>query len=497
MSAAWANLETHVVDGVFPLLRCVGSSDHSGVFLTHSANHAPSAVALKLVHFVPAEADAQLSRWLAAADLSHPHLIRIFKVGQCHVGGLHCLYALMEYAEQNLAQLLEQRALSEHEAREMLVPTLSALAYLHGSQFIQGRLKPSNILVVRDQLKLASDTVRAVGKPALGMNAMSAYDAPEAHEGNYSAAGDIWALGVTQCEAFARRRPSGLDGVGEVELPSDVPEPFREIVARCLSRNPQDRPQASELQSWLRGEPEVAAAASLQPPAIPLPQSAMPQPTANLPTPMEPSKSPSATKSTVRLVIRAEILPEEEPRTAVRQPSTRRALPLVLGAVAVLALSWIGYRVFRTDAPSAPAAKEAVRDVTSQSAAPVSAPTEATRFASGEPTPQPATSNASTGSAKAASPSPLNEEIPQVPRSALQTIRGTVKVSVRVIVAPHGTVLAPTPDHPGPSRYFERLAIEASKKWTFAPADTEEERLMLVRFNFSRAGTTASARPLQ
>ncbi len=69
MSAAWAKLETHVVDGVFPLRRCIGSSDHSGVFLTDSGNHAPSTVALKLVRFVPAEADMQLSRWLAAADL--------------------------------------------------------------------------------------------------------------------------------------------------------------------------------------------------------------------------------------------------------------------------------------------------------------------------------------------------------------------------------------------------------------------------------------------
>ncbi len=102
-------------------------------------------------------------------------------------------------------------------------------------------MKPSNILVVRDQVKLASDTVRAVGEPAIGRNAGSAADAPEAHDGNYSAAGDIWALGVTQCEAFARRLPSGLDGVGEVELPPDVPAPFRKVVARCLSRNPQDR----------------------------------------------------------------------------------------------------------------------------------------------------------------------------------------------------------------------------------------------------------------
>ncbi len=68
---------------------------------------------------------------------SHPHLIRIFKAGRCYVGGLHCLYALMEYAEQNLEQLLEQRALTEHEGAQMLVPTLSALAHLHGSKLIQ------------------------------------------------------------------------------------------------------------------------------------------------------------------------------------------------------------------------------------------------------------------------------------------------------------------------------------------------------------------------
>src|SRR5688572_18755114 len=220
MSAAWGELETQVVNGVYPLNRCVGSSDHSGVFLTQSATHSPSAVALKLVPFLPVSADKQLAQWRAAVDLSHPHLVRIFEAGECHVGGLHCLYALMEYAEENLAQLLEQRALSEHEAREMLEPTLSALVYLHESQFIQGRLKPSNILAVGDQLKLASDTVRAIGKPAIGMNPVSAYDAPEAREGQCSAAGDIWALGITLCQALVHRVPSGLNGTDEFELPA-------------------------------------------------------------------------------------------------------------------------------------------------------------------------------------------------------------------------------------------------------------------------------------
>jgi TonB family protein len=95
------------------------------------------------------------------------------------------------------------------------------------------------------------------------------------------------------------------------------------------------------------------------------------------------------------------------------------------------------------------------------------------------------------------SPSVIKEVIPDVARSAQRTIQGTIRVSVRVIVGKEGTVLAATPDVRGPSRYFERLAIEASKKWTFAPADTDTQRTTLVRFNFTRAGTTARANPLQ
>lgn len=541
MSAIWTTLEGHVVNGVLPLHRCIASSDHSGVFVTESAMHAPSAFALKLVRIDPPFADAQLSRWAAAADLSHPNLIRIFEVGQCHVGELHCLYVLMEYADENLAQLLEQRALAEHEAREMLERTLSVLAYLHERKLVQGQLKPSNILAVGDQVKLASDTVRAVGESAGGVNAESAYDAPESRDGMCSTAGDIWALGVTVCEALARRLPSFPHaGTGDVELPADLHPSFREIVARCLSTNPHDRPEVAEIQAWLRGEHTVgAAAASMQPAATPLPPSAMSsatdQPaspehsvtqTAVAATMKEPqsasvatAKSKSDTTSTFRLVIRAEIIPEEAPSPPVRQHVNRRTLALVLGSVAVLTLSWIGISVLRTDSTSTPTASEGVRAVEPQLPAPAPAPSEAARVVSAEPPPTPAPSTAEANSTETTSveprsaetesveshvrdepdepPSSVNEVIPDVPRSALQTIRGTVRVSVRLTVDKDGAVIAATADDPGPSRYFERLAMEASKKWTFAPADTQAQRMVLVRFNFTREGTTARASPVQ
>lgn len=226
----------------------------------------------------------------------------------------------------------------------------------------------------------------------------------------------------------------------------------------------------------------------------------MPEPAADRPASAEPSvpqtavaktmesqsqassvaaaKSQSGTPSAPRLVVRVKIISKGPPRAPVRRRLSRGAQLLILGlgTVAVL-LSWVAISMFRTEPTSAPGA------------------------------PKPATETAETRSAEAKSvesevrkqpdASPSLEVIPSVPRSARETIRGTVRVSVRVIVDKEGTVLVATADDPGPSRYFERLAIQASKKWTFAPADAEEQRIMLVRFNFTRAGTTARANSLQ
>lgn len=516
MSTVWTTLEGQVTSGGLPLHRCIASSTHSGVFITESAQQAASAVVLKLVRADAAFADAQLSRWVATAALSHPHLIRIFDAGRCRVGELHCLYALMERADQNLAQLLEQRTLDADDMREMLPPTLSALAYLHEKKFVQGQLQPSNILAVGDQLKLASDTVRAVGDSAGGMHTGSGYDAPEARDGICSAAGDIWALGVTMCEALARRQPSGLlSGKGKVELPPDLYPPFREIVARCLAKNPRDRPGAAELQAWLRGERAVGAPLSTtsertsdQPASSQrsVAQTAAVKPMDSQASSVAPVEPQSSKPSTFRLVIRAEIIPDDAPRTAARQPLNRRALLLALGAVAVLLLIWIGAHVFRTDPASTSAASDAAREV--ESPLPVPAPRETAPAVSTESPPKSATS---TTEAKTPAAEPVgskaqgeadaalttsHEVIPTVPQSARQTIRGTIRVSVRVSVDTEGKVVAATADDRGPSRYFERLALEAARKWTFAPAGARK-RTVLVRFNFTREGTTASASPLQ
>ena len=284
-SEVWTRWQGHLINGMFPLGRYIGCSDHSGVFLTKSAARSPTEVAIKLVPTSRALAESQLPRWKRAGGLTHPHLLRLLEWGGCQLDGLPYLYTVMEYADQTLAQLLLHRALTEEEARELLLPALDALAFLHGRNLVQGQVKPANVLVVGDQLKLASDTIRRTSE---GTAAPTMYDPPEARHGSSSPAGDVWALGASLFEALTRRLPSALSDSREaVVLPEDFPPAFRDVVARCLSRNPQDRPSVTELVAWVRGGSD-GPAVLVQPeqPEAPV------QPQQSTPDPVAPRSAP-------------------------------------------------------------------------------------------------------------------------------------------------------------------------------------------------------------
>src|SRR5581483_1042520 len=246
----WTRWTGEVVDGLFPLESCIGSSDHSGVFLTQNPARNAAKAALKLVPAFPTSAGLQLARWNIAAGLDHPHLIRLLHAGQCQLAGNQYLYVVMESADQNLADLLLRRALTREEAWELLLPVVDALAFLHRRHLVQGHLKPSNVLVVGDTLKLSSDTIRAVGQVAGSYRGPSAYDPPETIG---STAGDIWALGVTLVEGLTRAHPSGTVEPGEeTDLPGDFPPTFADAVRRCLRYDPTERPSVSDLKAWMQ-----------------------------------------------------------------------------------------------------------------------------------------------------------------------------------------------------------------------------------------------------
>jgi hypothetical protein len=472
MSEIWTQWQGHVIEDLFPLGRYVGGSDHSGVFQTNCPALSPRDVAIKLIPTDRVLAEALLPRWKRAGGIDHLHLVKLLRWGECRLGGLPYLYVVMEYADQTLAQVLERRALTDEEAREMLAPILDALAFLHGQNLVQGQLTPANILVIGDELKLASDTIRRVGEGNMSAKVLTAYDPPEARNGSNSTAGDIWALGVCLREALTRRAPSGWSERSEaVALPADFSPAFRDVVARCLHPNPQNRPGVAELVAWARGPAApVVPEVTLEAAAI-----AAPEPTTLDPTPPGITLPPAA---------------PEVPRPApslVQPPTPRTTLIAVLGAIVALALGWAGLRMVRShDAPAPSPVLEGLPSQSGGASASVAAADVSKPVAGVLPL--------KSGRSDLDTPtSALHEVIPEVPRSARRTIRRHIKVWVRAVVAPDGSVSAVTADRTDTSKYFLRLAIEAARRWTFPAIDGQSRRVIQIRFDFGRGGTTGRA----
>jgi TonB family protein len=493
MTEAWTKWESQVVNGIFPLRRFLGGSDHSAVFLTEVKAHQIPNAAIKLIPADPATAEVQLSHWRTAASLSHPHLIQLFDAGRCQLGGHQFLFLVTEYAEETLSQILPQRALTADEVREMLAPTLDALAFLHGKNLVQGQLKPSNFLVVNDQLKLASDTIRRFGESAPAGAKSSLYEAPEAKSGKTSPAGDIWALGVTLVEALTQCPPAWPDSRSEApSLPTTLPASFADTVRRCLSRNPENRPTVADLAALIKGPSTVAASVPQVSPAQPTVSRSGPSQRASDRT-VDRQPSPSVATSHA---------PDSEPK--------RWLVPAIL-AVLILVAIWGGWRLFlnhpdtqqpATTSQGAKAQSPSIQTSpqTPDQPAPTTKPSPATstndQSAETMSAPPPSTAPSHHKGAASSQPSAqqvVHEEIPDVPRSARNTVHGRIKVNVRVTVDGSGNVTDQTLETPGPSKYFARLASEAAMKWKFVPSDNQDSREWLLRFEFSRGGTTAHA----
>ena len=486
LSEVWTRWQGHVINSEFRLGRCLGSSDHSGVYLTRSAAIDSADLAIKLVPTNRALAEQLLPRWKRASALTHPHLLRLLAWGGCQLEGLPYLYLVMEYADQTLAQLLAQRALAAEEARQLLVPSLDALGFLHGQGLVQGQLKPTNILVVGEQLKLASDTIRRVGEGAISTHALTAYDPPEGRQGNTSPAGDVWGLGVTLFEALTRRLPPAMDEAREeLSAPPELVQDLRELVVRCLSADPRRRPSVAEL-AHVEAAPVAVTEPAVEPtvePTVDAPtESVVPAPPSSS-APPENTLPPIPAEAAASPVAAAPALTTEfEPEAVAAPARPRTRLIAILGAVVAAAV------VFGL-----------IRGLSRPSAPPplVSAHTEAAAQSPATAAPAAASSGANTlRSAQPAAPVAVHEVIPDVSPTARRTIHGHIKVWVRVVVDADGSVFAAVADRAGPSHYFQRLAVEAAKKWTFAATEGSARRIMQVQFDFSRDATTARARPV-
>jgi TonB family protein len=576
MSDTWREWEGQVVDGAFSLRRHLGGSDHSVVFLTERGEGKTQKAAIKFVQADAANAELQLSRWKQAARLSHANLIKLFETGRCQLAGMDLLYVVMEYAEENLAQFLPQRALNPAETRDMLEPFLDTLTYLHGQGLVHGHIKPSNILALDDQLKLSSDTLCRIGESSAAAEKPDVYIAPEAATGAISAPRDIWSLGATLVEALTQRVPEQGQSAGQEDptLPDTLPEPFLDIIRHCLRRDPQRRWTVAEISTRLN-PPATPPAATVSTQTIPAPTKpapaiaapTIPAPTKSAPVAAAPTK-PAASVDPLSVPLsqvpplaaaKRQIL---ENQTIARQGATTRSYYIVLGVLLALTLAATlaipRLRSHHADtepaasvapnqsvaqpqppppvstkpepklqsrsqqnpatpavAPSAqrpaqdslkttsekqPISKEQTPTATPPSSASLRSETPRSDAARSAPVPSaslPSDREAKVSSDRVAGGEVLNQVVPEISERARSTIRGTVRVLVKVHVDSSGSVTGANLAS-APSRFFADAAVQAARRWDFAPPKVDGQNVAsewLLRFEFSQAD--AKAFPLQ
>jgi TonB family protein len=482
MAETWKQWEGTIVDGKFRLEKFLGGSDHSAVFLTEAGTPTAKA-AVKFVPATPQALEFQRAIWGQTSRLSHPHLIRLFGSGQCRLGSLDLVYVVTEYAEENLAQVLSDRALSAEETRDMLGPVLETLKYLHGNKLAHGSLKPSNILAVQDQLKLSSDQVHGFGKPGLASDA-SAFAAPELASKGADAGTDVWSLGVTLVEVLTQRVPERISP-RQLVVPTKLPEPFRGIAGQCLMEPLQDRWSVAQIAERLADSP--SSAAPVEPPSARVPAAS---------SPTAPSKRVAAS--------RAAVAPETiREHTPLELGSSRKLMVSGISFLLVLVAIYGGSQLFHRGshdnaAASAPEATNPSEPAASDHS--TAAPSSAVRkgdasrsAAAGSPVATSATPSTSVSSSPGRV---LGRVEPDVSASSRATITGKIHVRVGLRVDPSGKVVEARLISPGPSKYFAGHALEAARRWTFVPPQAEGQPTIsnwTLIFTFTRKGVDSSA----
>jgi TonB family protein len=366
--------------------------------------------------------------------------MRLFHAGRCQIDGAQLLYSVTEYSDEILSQILPERSLTPAETKGMLGPILDALSYLHGRGFVHGHLKPSNILVVDEQLKLSSDGLMIVSNGGRHFSATEVYDAPEAASGNISPAADIWSLGMTLIEVLTQHPPVwDRSSHREPAVPESLPQPFAGIARECLRLDPARRCTLSEIRARL--DP----ARSLPKPArsLPKPAPSLPKPAPSLPKPAYNAGNAAPARHNSTALVAA-----------------------VLILIAVIAVVQLHSHKTSSTAPSVP--------TETQQSAPASTASQAQ---ASFPLPQ-SSSDATANGAVA------KRVMPDVLPGAQASIRGQVDVSVRVSVDAGGNVTNAALESEGPSKYFAKVALQAAQQWKFKPAPGT----WILQFQFTQAG---------
>lgn len=167
-----------------------------------------------------AEVDTRLAlaqEFQVLASLRHPHIITVLDFGFDDSGNPYVVMDLLDKPE-NL--LTSGYGLPLNGRVGLLVQILQALTYMHRRGILHRDLKPGNIMVVQQQVRILDfGLAMLTGNPTNdpGLVGTPAYIAPELFQGEpASQASDLYAVGVMAYELLAGRHPFHTDNISRL-----------------------------------------------------------------------------------------------------------------------------------------------------------------------------------------------------------------------------------------------------------------------------------------
>jgi len=262
--------ENTIFDSRYELLKFLGEGGFAEVWLAKDSL-TETEVAVKI--FVP---DGGLNdeiigsfkkEFAITLNLNHSHLLKYLHFDIYNKSP----YLVMKYCSNGTLFKKIGNNLGEADVAKIMFQIGSALEYLHEMGVAHQDIKPENILTDEHGTYLLSDfgisiktrnTLNRFTKQATEKSSYGSppYAPPEKYGKNPKQnleAGDIFALGVMLYEICEGDLPWGGQGGIALIKGAEVPEIdnpeftnlFKQLINRCMSVNPADRPTAAELKS--------------------------------------------------------------------------------------------------------------------------------------------------------------------------------------------------------------------------------------------------------
>jgi serine/threonine-protein kinase PknG len=236
-----------IVADQYEIKGCIAHGGLGWVYLAvdHNVNERP--VVLKgLVHAGDAEAQAiAMAERQFLAEVVHPSIVKIYNfVEHTDKHGEPVGYIVMEYVGGTSLKPVGKARLPVAQAIAYILEILPALGYLHSIGLCYNDLKPENIVLAEDQLKLidlgAVSPINSYGY----LYGTPGYQAPEIVRTGPTVATDIYTVGRTLAALTLKLRTRHgryVDG-----LPEDDPvlrnyDSFARVLRRAIDADPSRR----------------------------------------------------------------------------------------------------------------------------------------------------------------------------------------------------------------------------------------------------------------